>query len=193
LTVTRDSMTKRFFKQSVVTAYLDLLDSQRETFFLDSGGIDDALLWCKPEELKWSAGEHLDHAKIALRSLRRTLEFYCRVAYPYAYLRRKRVYPVEIDDVYQRPDFPLWVGIFWPSKHCQRKPLTMQQLQANLAKEHRTIRRFFQSKDPDVLGNMYFYDPVIGWINMIQALRIGAFHDQHHYDLARKIGGGGAG
>jgi len=33
-----------------------------------------------------------------------------------------------------------------------------------------------------VLGNLYLYDPVFGWCNLIVTLRIGIYHDQLHYD-----------
>jgi hypothetical protein len=31
------------------------------------------------------------------------------------------------------------------------------------------------------LGHINLYDPVIGWINLVQALRVGADHDALHF------------
>jgi hypothetical protein len=51
---------------------------------------------------------------------------------------------------------------------------------------HAKIRAFYEGKDPDVLGNLYLYDPVFGWCNLIITLRIGIYHDQLHYEDATR-------
>ena len=47
---------------------------------------------------------------------------------------------------------------------------------------HANVRKFYEGKDEDVLGNLYLYDPLFGWCNLIVTLRIGIYHDQLHYD-----------
>ena len=50
-------------------------------------------------------------------------------------------------------------------------------------------------KDPDVLDNIYAYDPAIGVVNLITGLKVGIDHDQLHYDdlfeLAASLQAGG--
>jgi hypothetical protein len=47
---------------------------------------------------------------------------------------------------------------------------------------HGRLRVFYTGKDPDVLGNIYAYDPAIGVMNLITGLKVGIDHDQLHYD-----------
>jgi hypothetical protein len=57
------------------------------------------------------------------------------------------------------------------------------------------VRSFYAGKDPDVLGNLYAYDPAIGVVNLITGLKVGIDHDQLHYDdlfkLAASLQAGG--
>ncbi len=66
---------------------------------------------------EWSIGENIEHGRVLLRSFRRLLKIIWPVFSPYAKLKRRRPYEVSIDDVYERPDFPLNVGWIWPSKY----------------------------------------------------------------------------
>jgi len=46
----------------------------------------------------------------------------------------------------------------------------------------KNVRRFYEGKDEDVLGNLHLYDPLFGWCNLIVTMRTGIYHDQLHYD-----------
>jgi hypothetical protein len=54
---------------------------------------------------------------------------------------------------------------------------------------HARVRGFYENKDEAVLGNLYLYDPVFGWCNLIVTLRISIYHDQMHYDDVIKQAG----
>ncbi|MCK7482110.1 MAG: hypothetical protein M0C28_36885 [Candidatus Moduliflexus flocculans] len=54
-------------------------------------------------------------------------------------------------------------------------------MKSELRDLHGRIRSFY-GKDEDVLGNLYLYDPVFGWCNLIVTLRIGIYHDRLHID-----------
>ena len=47
---------------------------------------------------------------------------------------------------------------------------------------HRQARSFYADKDSALLGHVPIYDPVIGWMNLIQGLRIALYHDELHFD-----------
>jgi hypothetical protein len=49
------------------------------------------------------------------------------------------------------------------------------------------VRGFYTGKDPDLIGNIYAYDPAIGVVNLITALKVGIDHDQLHYDDVLKM------
>ena len=74
------------------------------------------------------------------------------------------------------------MGFLWTPRHNTRKPISFEQLKSELRTLHANIRQFYEGKDEDVLGNLYLYDPLFGWCNLIITLRICAYHDQLHYD-----------
>ena len=132
-------------------------------------------------------GEHLAHATAVLRSFRQMFQAFWAVLAPLGYLRRGRPYETEIDDVYARPGFPLNVGWLWPPKYTCERPTTLTVLHERMIAEHGRVRRFYEGKDERVLGNTPLYDPAIGCLNMIQGLRVGAHHDEHHFATIRRI------
>ena len=171
----------------MIAQYLDLLDAQREAVFADITAVDRATLWRRPQPEAWSMGEHIDHAAVLLRSFRRLLTAVWPLALPYAHLRRQRPYPTDIDDVYERPNFPLSVGWMWPPEYNAERPAPLGALYDKTVREHQAVRAFFADKAEDLAGNVYLYDPAVGWLNLIQALRVGVHHDEHHFRQVRQI------
>lgn len=165
-----------------VSRYLDLLDAQREIAFAALGGLTDSQLWRRPSPKEWSIGEILDHNYLLIASIYPVVQRIWKWAGWYARLRRERPYVSEIDDLYRNPKFPQWVGFLWTPRYNTRKPIPLQQLKSELRTLHSTVRRFYEGKDEDILGNLYLYDPLFGWCNLIVTLRIGVYHDQLHYD-----------
>ena len=100
----------------------------------------------------------------------------------YGHFRHNRPYTTEIEDLYRDPRFPHWVGFLWTPRHNTRKPVSLEVLEAKTRELHKKIHKFYEDKNQDVLGNIYLYDPVFGWCNLIVTLRIGIYHDQLHYD-----------
>jgi hypothetical protein len=70
----------------------------------------------------------------------------------------------------------------WTPRFNARKPVPLETLGSELRTLHAEVRHFYEGKDEDVLGNLYLYDPLFGWCNLIVTLRIGIYHDQLHYD-----------
>ena len=62
----------------------------------------------------------------------------------------------------------------------------LEVLKSETRNLHMKIRKFYNDKDEDLLGNLYLYDPLFGWCNLIVTLRIGIYHDQLHYDDVRR-------
>ena len=104
----------------------------------------------------------------------------------YGERKRTRLYSIEVEDVYRSPSFPHWVGFLWPPKHTPARPVPLSVLKSETELIHAKIRAFYEGKESDVLGNLYLYDPIFGWCNLIVTLRIGIYHDQLHYDDALK-------
>jgi hypothetical protein len=165
------------------------MDDQREMLFGRLHTVPEARLWERPEPKKWAPAEHIDHARVLTRCLRRILSLAWTIGRPYGRLRRTRRYETTIDDVYERPDFPLQVGWLWPPKHRPYRPVPLPALQHLFEREHQRLHTFFAGKDERVLGQIRLYDPAIGWVNPIQGLRIVVYHDAHHFAIvSRQLG-----
>jgi hypothetical protein len=167
------------------TQYLELLDNQREEIFRELGALPEVVLWYRPGPRVWSIGEHLDHTRVINCFTRRLMVAYFPIASIFARMFRHRPYKTEIDDVYKRPNFPMNVGWIWPPKHTPRQPVSVDFLHAALKAEHAAYWRFYTTHDEQLLGHTVLADPVIGALNLVQWLRVQAYHDAHHYERVR--------
>jgi hypothetical protein len=167
---------------SVIASYLALMDFQRETVLSMLDGLSDEQLWQRPAPKEWSIGEILDHNYLLMASFLPAVKRLWGWFGWYGRLRRSRTYTTKIEDVYRDPKFPQWVGFLWTPRFNTRKPVPLEQIKAELRELHDRIRQFYEGKDEEVLGNLYLFDPVFGWINLIVTLRIGIYHDQLHFD-----------
>lgn len=176
-----------------VTAHLARMHAQREALFDALAGVSEERLWARPASKKWSPGEHLDHTRVLNRSFRRLLTLAWPVVSPWPTLlpwarrRLERPYPTDIDDVYQRPSMPSWVGFLWPPKRTPSRPASLAELERALAAEHEAIERFYVGKPEPLLGHVSVWDPAIGRLSLVQVLRVGVHHDQHHYTAVRRL------
>jgi hypothetical protein len=164
-----------------VAAYLDLLDAQHREVFALLDGVPLEKIWERPAPEEWSIGEILDHTRVLNRSFRRFFKVVWVVLWPLGRLRRGRPYSAEIDDVYARPDFPMQVGWLWTPKQKPADLVSLAQLHRETAVEHQKIRAWYEARDEAVLGHINLYDPVVGWLNLVQALRVGVYHDALHF------------
>ena len=167
---------------NIISEYLSLLDTQRESVFSLLDGLTDAQLWQRPAPKEWSIGEILDHNYLLFASTYPAVKWIWKLNGWYGRLRRDRPYKIEIEDLYRSPKFPQWVGFMWTPRFNPRKPVSLETLKFEIRNLHANIRQFYEGKDLDVLGNLYLYDPLFNWCNLIVTLRIGIYHDQLHYD-----------
>jgi hypothetical protein len=174
---------------SVVSSYLDLMDSQRESAFAFLDGLSDAQLWERPAPKEWSIGEILDHNYLLMASFLPVVKRMWALGAWYGRMKRHRPYATGIEDLYRSPKFPQWVGFMWTPRHNMRKPLPLEGLKKEIRDLHAAIRWYYEGRDEDVLGNLYLYDPLFGWCNLIVTLRIGIYHDQLHFDDVLKQSG----
>ena len=166
----------------VVPRYLALMDSQREHAFAALNGIDDFQLWQRPVPKEWSIGEILNHIYLLTASFYPVVVWLWRLGNGYGQRRRNRSYQTEIEDLYRSPKFPQWVGFLWTPRYNLRKPASVEKLKSDMDLIHAKVRRFYENKAEDILGNLYLYDPIFGWCNLIVTLRICIYHDQLHYE-----------
>ena len=173
--------------ENIVAKYLDLLDAQRRVVFAVVDGLSEEQIWQRPVPKEWCIGEILSHTVRFFASFLPGLQLMWALFAWYGRLRRDHPYPVEIENVYQRPGFPMWTGFLWTPRHNPKKPVPWAVLRAEVESTHGRVRGFYTGKDPDLLGNIYAYDPAIGVVNLITALKVGIDHDQLHYDDVLKV------
>src|SRR5574341_261280 len=147
----------------VIPQYLDLMDCQRAAAFDAMAGISDFQLWQRPVPKEWSIGEILDHNYRLTASFYPVVQWLWKLGSWYGLLRRNRPYQTEIEDLYRSPKFPHWVGFLWTPRHSRRKPVSLEMLKSETDGMHHKVRRFYENKAEDLLGNLYLYDPGFGW------------------------------
>jgi hypothetical protein len=76
----------------------------------------------------------------------------------------------------------MWAGFLWSPKYTPEKPVLLERLVGELREEHAQVRAFYTGKDEALLGNVFVFDPLFGFLNLIVTLRIGIYHDQLHYE-----------
>lgn len=173
--------------QNIIPDYLDLLDAQREAVLAALDGLSEEQIWQRPAPKEWCIGEILSHTVRFFGSFLPGLKLMWTLLGWYGRLRRHRPYAVEIDNVYKRPNFPMWTGFLWKPRHNPQKPIPLAELKAEVQAAHSRVRAFYTGKDEDVLGNIPVYDPAIGVVNLITALKVGIDHDRLHYDDVQEM------
>lgn len=164
----------------IIPTYLDLLDSQREAALTAVATLTPAQLWQRPAPQEWSIGEILNHNHRLIASIMPLVKWSWRWLHKRGERRRHRPYATTTTDPYDEK-FPMWVGFLWKPRYTPQNPVSFEQLATELRDLHQQVREFYTGKAEDVLGNVFLYDPLLGWLNMIGALRVGIYHDQLHY------------
>ena len=178
-------------EELVVSQYLDLMDQQREHVFSLILDISHEALWYRPEPKEWCIGEILHHNILLLESIFPVLKFSWKFFSWTGKLLRSRAYNTTITDPYRKNNFPHWVGFMWKPKYTPSQPVKLERLFSETRQMHQEVRSFYEDKDESMLGNVFVFDPLFGFINLIVTLRIGIYHDQLHYEDVGKIVNGG--
>jgi hypothetical protein len=166
----------------MIDEYLHLLDTQRETAFAALDGLAESQIWQRPAPKEWCIGEILNHNYLLIASTLPSVRLAWRLFRWAGVRRRSRPYRTEIPDLYRTGRFPMWVGFLWAPHHTPRRPIPLATLVAELRDLHRQVRAFYAGKDEAMLGHVYLFDPLFGFLNLIVTLRLGVYHDQLHYD-----------
>jgi hypothetical protein len=174
-------------RAGAVAAYLRLMHRQRDEIFAQFDVISEDDLWQRPGPHDWSIGENLDHLRVIYGRTLPLLKACWIVQRPFVPLLWRRPYDVAIDNVYLRPGFPQNVGWIWPPAYTPGQPVPLRVLDRNLRAAHMETESFFAGRLPHLLGHTQLYDPPIGRLNMIQALRVGIYHDELHFAAIREL------
>jgi hypothetical protein len=165
----------------------ELMVRQREELFAQLSGVPNDRLWLRPGPGEWSIGENVDHLRAVYLSFLPWLQAAWTLLHPLARLRRAKPYRTQIDNVYRRPNFPQKVGWLFPSRYTPDRPAALDVLYAGVCQAHARAMAFYAGKDADVLGHVVLWDPAIGAVNLIQALRVAIYHDEVHIESIRQM------
>jgi hypothetical protein len=167
---------------SIVEAYLDMLDTQRETALAALVGLTEGQIWQRLAPKEWCIGEILNHNYLLIASTLPLVRLAWRLLHWAGVRRRAKPYRTEIPDLYRSGRFPMWVGFLWTPRHTPGQPVPLETLAVELRGLHRQVRAFYAGNDEAILGHIYLYDPLFGFLNLIVTLRLGIYHDQLHYE-----------
>lgn len=168
--------------QTIIQNYLNLLDKQREETFDTLDNLTADQLWQRPAPKAWCIGEILDHNLRLFQSVFPFARFAWRYFRWTGKLLRNRTYKTDIEDPYRKKNFPMWAGFLWSPKFTPDNPVPLDRLISELREEHARVCQFYTGKDEAMLGNIFVFDPLFGFLNLIVTLRIGIYHDQLHYN-----------
>ena len=163
----------------MVDSYLDLIDTQREKAFT---GFSHDQVWRRPALKEWSIGEILNHIDLLTSSTFPYVKFAWKSLHWFGNWRRLKPYQTDIPDLYRDGKFPIWVGFLWTPRHTPRKPVLVEALFEEMRDMHKLVCDFYSDKPEDLLGHIYLFDPYFGFLNLIVTLRLGAYHDQLHFE-----------
>ena len=166
----------------IVQEYLNLLDAQRESALSALEGISHGQLWQRPAPKEWCIGEILNHNVRLFKSVFPLVNFAWRWTRWTGNLLKNRGYRTYFDDPYRKETFPMWAGFLWTPKYTPDNPVTLDKLASDLRGTHAQVRAFYRDKDEFMLGNVFVFDPLFGFLNLIVTLQIGIYHDQLHFD-----------
>lgn len=166
----------------VVDSYLDLIDTQREEASSALLGLSHDQVWRRPAPKEWCIGEILNHIYLLSSSTFPYVKFTWKSLRWFGNWRRLKPYQTDIPDLYRDGKFPMWVGFLWTPRHTPWKPVQVEALFEEMRDLHEQVRDFYTDKAEDLLGHIYLFDPYFGFLNLIVTLRLGAYHDQLHFD-----------
>ncbi len=131
----------------IVTQYLDLLDSQRETAFSALDGLTQAQIWQRPAPHQWCIGEILDHNYLLIKTILPIVKMTWSLEHRLVEKRRDHSFEMDMEDPYRKKSFPMWVGFLWTPCYTPRRPVPLEFLKQENRDLHLAVRKFYEIKD----------------------------------------------
>lgn len=175
-------------KSNSINHHFQTLQKQREEFFPKIQDISNEQLWVRKEG-KWSIGENLYHLYLITRMLKVATKF-SFVLKPYAKMRRKKPFPIEMNNVFSEYKEKKGRGMKAPFILIPPKKvigtLHQEELIQLLSEETNTLKEVVANVEEEVAGHIIFFDPIANYPNLIQSIHLLAMHEEHHYKLIEK-------
>ena len=172
----------------VIDKHFQSLEEERAYFYQDMG-ISPEEAWRKPRPEKWSVGETVYHLYLLARLLRMASSIYIPIAYPVAYLKRKKAYISTIQDIYKNyrldngKPMPAPSVLVPPSGLAEKYNFT--EIQNLLDVETGRLKRKLAHIPDDIAGHIRFPDPIANYPNVIQSVQLLGIHEKHHFTIVK--------
>lgn len=175
-------------KSKIIEKYFLVIEQQRQTIFGLLDPLSPEELWQQPSAGRWSCGQWLEHLYRILRVQRLGIRIYIPLAFPFAYLLRKRPYAIQAQDLYsEQPSSvpgPVFPGL--NPKNRAEDPKPLKYLKDNLSRETSALRKSLDM-DENIAGHIRFWDGPYSWINLIQTVQIIGFHEANDFKKVTAI------
>ena len=177
-----DAMAKSTFSIN-----LDRIEQLRVPIYEQMAEFSPTTLWQKPQGGGWSFGQNLEHIYKLMRLARWAFAVACVIEKPVVVLRRHRPYTTVISNLFKSGQMTAPPGI--RPKDRSSTPIPFETMRQTLDGELKAWRSMAASMAEDIAGHVCVWDPVVGLINMHQAVVLLRFHEEHHWGIvAERLG-----
>ena len=166
--------------QSALSKNFDQIEQLRAPVYERLSELSSDALWQKPEDGGWSFGQNLEHIYKLMRLARWAFKVAC-VGKPLAVLRRHRPYATTTTNPFISGRMPAPPGI--RPKDRSSAPIPFDRMRRNLDGELEMWRSMTGPLADNIAGHICVWDPVVGLINMHQAVVVLRFHEEHHFRI----------
>lgn len=157
----------------------DELEALRNDYFRTDEFNDDIYKRAVPD--KWSIGEVIYHCYLLLKLTRQLSEVYVPLSRTFMKIshRSPEYYDSEMENIYagetmKAPD------ILVPK---MKKEYSKGELRLMLETETDRLKKCLESLNKDELYWIRYPDPVPGYPNIIQTVKVAKIHEAHHYKI----------
>jgi hypothetical protein len=166
---------------------LEEIDRQRAALFMRLDGISTEELWRRPDNGRWSLGQNLEHLCKAIRLFRWMFRAHILCGRPWARLFRQRPFGTEVANRYAVGAKPIKAppGVRPPDRTGSTVPF--HELRQRLDTEREKLESLLAGIDQDVAGHIKMWDLKKSVINLLQAVRLVAYHEGHHLRFAHEL------
>lgn len=128
---------------------------------------------------KWSVAESIYHCYLLLKLTRRASVYYLPIARAYMKLRRPRLerYMDDMSNIYRRKTMKAPFIL----KPKMKQEYTLMELRDLLEEEMEKMKRCVEKLTEEQCYWIRYPDPVPGYPNVIQAVKLLRIHEEHHY------------
>lgn len=160
----------------------DELEALRNAYFSTEAFNDEIYERVVPD--KWSVGEVIYHCYLLLRLTRQLSEIYIPLSRGYMHLlhRTPENYDGRMENIYAGETMKA-PFILIPD---MKRQYSKGELRLMLESETEKLKKCLKDLNKDELYWIRYPDPVPGYPNIIQTVKVAKIHEAHHYEIVKE-------